>query len=188
MALTRLLRRLYICEVIGRENLPISGPAILASNHASYLDPMILGISYSGNIRWMAKAELWKVPVFRWLIEKLGAFPVKRGKPDREALRTARELLTRKRVLGMFPQGTRVKGEDLGDAFPGVGMIALIENVPVIPIRVRGHDRVFRRGIPRFPAITITVGEPIDLDITGMSKGRASKEAANRIMEAIKTL
>ena len=188
IVLTTPLRRLWGCHVIGAENLPAQGPAIFASNHASYLDPMILGISYAGNIRWMAKAELWKVPVFRWLIEKLGAFPVKRGKPDREALRKARELLEARKVLGMFPQGTRIKGEDLGEAFPGVGMIALSEDIPVIPIRVRGHDQVFRQGIPRFPAITITVGEPLNLKITGMSKGRAAEEAANRIMAAIKDL
>ncbi len=188
VVLTAPLRRLWGCHVIGAENLPAQGPAIFASNHASYLDPMILGISYAGNIRWMAKAELWKIPVFRWLIEKLGAFPVRRGKPDRAALRQARELLVGKKVLGMFPQGTRIKGEDLGEAFPGVGMIALSEDIPVIPIRVRGHNQVFRRGIPRFPAITITVGEPIDLEIKGMRRSEAAKEAANRIMAAIKAL
>lgn len=188
LVLTRPLRLLYKCEVTGEENLPAAGPAIIASNHSSNADPCLVGISYPGVIRWMAKAELWRYPGLKWLVERLGAFPVHRGEPDRESIRRAGELLAQGWVVGMFPEGTRFRGGLLGEAHPGVGMLALRAGVPVIPMRVRGNDRILRRGLPGRPRITITVGTPVDLEIDTASKGKAYKEASRRIMDAIAAL
>lgn len=186
--LTTPLTLLYHIKIKGAENWPARGPAIIASNHASNLDPCLLGIAYPGQICWMAKAELWKIPGLGWLVTKLGAFPVRRGEPDRDAIRRARGLLKEGWVVGMFPEGTRQREGRLGEPHAGVGMLALEPDVPVVPVRVRGHERIIRGGRPHRPGITITVGPPVNLEISGMSKGKAYHEAARRIMEAIAAL
>ncbi len=186
--LTTPLKLLYGMEVIGAENWPRRGPAIIASNHASNLDPCLVGVAFPGQIRWMAKAELWRFPPLAWLVTRLGAFPVHRGKADREAIRRARELLKEGWILGMFPEGTRQRQGRLGEAQAGVGLLALTPGVPVIPVRVRGHERILRGGRPGRPRITVTVGKPVDLEIEGLSRGRAAREAARRIMAAIEAL
>lgn len=186
--LTTPLRLLYGCQVIGAENLPARGPAIIASSHSSNLDPCILGICHPGQIRWMAKAELWRVPGLGWLIEKLGAFKVERGAADREAIRRARALLKKGWVIGIFPEGTRFRGGKLGEFHPGVGMLAYGAGVPVIPVRIKGNEKVLRGLRPGRPRITITVGKPVNIEIAGISRGRASGEATRRIMAAVAAL
>lgn len=185
--LTRPLRWLYKCEVTGPGKLPAHGPAIFASNHSSDADPVLIDVCYPGVIRWMAKSEIWKTPL-GWLIEKCGAFPIRRGEQDREAMRRAYWLLEQGWVVGMFPEGTRYREGVLGEAHPGVGMMALKAGVPVIPVRISGSDRLIRHARPGRPRVTVTVGNPVDLNIEGMSKGKAYKEATRRIMEAIAAL
>lgn len=186
--LTTPLTLLYRFRVEGAANWPSRGPAIIASNHSSNFDPCLVGIAYPGQIRWMAKAELWRVPLLGWLITRLGAFPVRRGESDREAIRRARELLGEAWVVGMFPEGTRQRSGSLGQAQAGVGLLALEPDVPVIPVRIRGNEHIISGGRPHRPTISVSVGEPVDLDITGMSRGRAAHEASRRIMDAIAEL
>jgi 1-acyl-sn-glycerol-3-phosphate acyltransferase len=188
IVLTTPLTLLYRFRVYGAENWPGRGPAIIASNHASNFDPCLVGIAFPGQIRWMAKAELWRVPLLGWLITRLGAFPVRRGESDREAIRRARELLRQGWIVGMFPEGTRQREGKLGEAQAGVGLMALEPGVPVIPVRVRGHENIIRGGRPHRPRITVTVGPPVDLDLPKMSRGKAAHEASRRIMEAIAAL
>lgn len=188
IVLTVPLTLLYRIRIEGAGNWPRKGPAVITSSHASNLDSCLVGIAFPGQIRWMSKAELWKVPGLGWLITKLGAFPVRRGEPDREAVRRARELLQAGAIVGMFPEGTRQREGSLGEAQPGVGMLALEPGVVVVPVRIRGDERVMRGLRPGLPRITITVGRPVDLDLSGMSRGRAYREAASRIMEAIEKL
>ncbi len=185
IVLTTPLTLIYRIRIEGEENWPRRGPAVIASNHASNLDPCLVGIAFPGQIRWMSKAELWKVPGLGWLITKLGAFPVRRGEADREAIRRARELLGAGFIVGMFPEGTRQRHGVLGEAQPGVGMLAMEPGVPVIPVRIRGDERVMRGFRLGWPRITITVGRPVDVDAAGMSRGRAHREAGKRIMQAI---
>lgn len=186
--LTTPLTLLYRFQVWGATNWPRRGPAIIASNHSSNFDPCLVGIAYPGQIRWMAKAELWKIPLLGWLISELGAFPVRRGESDREAIRRARQLIGEGWVVGMFPEGTRYRDGSLGEPQAGVGLLALEPGVPVIPVRIRGNEHIISGRRPHRPRITVTVGEPVDLNITGMSKGRAAHEASRRIMEAIAKL
>jgi 1-acyl-sn-glycerol-3-phosphate acyltransferase len=183
--LTVPLTLLYHVKIYGGENWPRRGPAIIASNHASNMDPLLVCIAFPGQIRWMSKAELWKVPGLGWLITKLGAFPVHRGESDREAIRRAKELLRERYTIGMFPEGTRQRQGVLGEPQAGVGMLALEPGVPVIPVRVRGDEKIMTGGRLHRPEVTVTVGPPVDLDISGMSRGRAYREASRRIMEAI---
>jgi 1-acyl-sn-glycerol-3-phosphate acyltransferase len=186
--LTTPLTLMYRFKVIGGENWPRRGPAIIASNHSSNADPCLVGIAFPGQIRWMAKSELWRIPLLGWLVTKLGAFPVHRGEADREAVRRARELLKEGWIVGMFPEGTRQRNGVLGEAQAGVGLLALEPGVPVIPVRIRGNERIISGKRPHRPRITVTVGKPVDLEKEGMSRGRAAHEASRRIMSAIAAL
>jgi 1-acyl-sn-glycerol-3-phosphate acyltransferase len=179
---------MFHMELVGAENWPAHGPAIIASNHSSNIDPPLVCLSYPGYICWMGKVEIMEAPVIGWYLRKVGAFTVHRGEADRAAIRRARELLGQGYVIGMFPEGTRQRNGRLGEAQAGVGMLALTPGVPVIPVRLRGNDRIVRNGRLRRPKVTVTVGPPIDLEITGMSKGKAYHEASDRIMAAIGAL
>lgn len=185
IVITNPLRFFFRMEITGTENWPKHGPAILASNHLSNMDPPLLCLSYPGQICWMAKAELLRVPVLGWFLIKLGAFQVRRGENDREAIRRARELLAQGYVVGMFPEGTRQREGKFGEPQPGVGLLALTPGVKVIPIRIRGTGDIFSGCRLRRAKVRVTVGPPVDMGIEGMSKGKAYREASRRIMAAI---
>lgn len=186
--LTRPLRWFFRYEITGTENWPDEGPALLASNHSSNLDPILVGIGFPGWIRWMAKSELWKVPILGFLLTRLGDFPVKRGVADRDAIRTAKALLRQGYVIGMFPEGTRQRDGRLGEPEAGVGLLAMEPGIKVIPVRVRGSEKIIRGRLLRRPKISVSVGPPVDLEISGLSRGRSYKEASRRIMAAIAEL
>lgn len=183
--ITNPLRFFFHMEIKGTENWPKRGPAIFASNHLSNMDPPLLCLSYPGQICWMAKAELLRIPLVGTFLIKLGAFPVRRGENDREAIRCARELLEMGYVIGMFPEGTRQKEGAFGEPQAGVGLLAMTPGVPVIPIRIRGTGDIISGGRLRRAKVSVTVGPPVDLDISGMSRGKAYREASRRIMAAI---
>lgn len=183
--ITNPLRFFFRMEIRGMENWPSHGPAIFASNHLSNMDPPLLCLSYPGQICWMAKAELMRIPVLGAILLRLGAFPVRRGENDREAIRRARELLEMGYIVGMFPEGTRQKEGAFGDPQPGVGLLAMTPGVPVIPIRIRGTGGIISGGRLRRAKVSVTVGQPVDMEISGMSRGKAYREASRRIMTAI---
>ncbi|MHB9111906.1 MAG: lysophospholipid acyltransferase family protein [Thermoleophilia bacterium] len=183
--ITNPLRFFFRMEIEGTENWPKRGPAIFASNHLSNMDPPLLCLSYPGQICWMAKAELLRIPLVGSFLIKLGAFPVRRGENDREAIRRARELLRMGYVIGMFPEGTRHKEGAFGEPQAGVGLLAMTPGVPVIPIRIRGTGDIISGGRLHRAKVSVTVGPPVDLKISGMSRGKAYREASHRIMAAI---
>ena len=122
-------------KVIGRENIPREGGVLLCGNHVSYIDPPALGGGATRPVHFMAKFELFQVPVLGFLIRNVGAFPVRQKTADRAALKKAIELLEAGEVVGMFPEGKRnMHPEELLPAEPGVGMIVLRAKVPVIPV------------------------------------------------------
>lgn len=106
-----LLRLIYAIlfplKIVGKENVPKEGGVLLCANHISLLDPMTIGIKLDRQVKYMAKAELFEVPVLGWLINKLGAFPVKRGGVSKESIKTALNTLRNGNVMGIFPEGTR---------------------------------------------------------------------------------
>lgn len=183
--ITNPLRFFFRMEIRGTENWPNHGPAILASNHLSNMDPPLLCLSYPGQICWMAKVELIRMPVLGRILLKLGAFPVRRGENDRDAIRRARELLEMGYVIGMFPEGTRQKEGAFGEPQAGVGLLAMTPGVPVIPIRIRGTGDILQGGRFHRAKVSVTVGPPVDMEISGISKGKAYREASRRIMAAI---
>lgn len=146
-------------QVEGWENIPKSGPAILISNHSSYWDPVVLGTICPKKLHFMAKSELFKVPVFSALIKNFGAFPVDRHKSDRAALKAAIEIVERGDFLGMFPEGTRIRTGNVGEFKMGAAMIASRTNAPLIPVALINTPAIFSKGF--FRKFKVVVLKPV---------------------------
>jgi CMP/dCMP kinase len=179
---------LWRMSIHGVENVPLSGPIVVASNHRSNLDPFFIGAAFPRQIHFMAKAELWKFKLLGWLVGNLGTFPVHRGKADREAVRKAIEVLSAEAVLGLFPEGHRQRERDLGDIRPGVSMFSLRENVVTIPVVLRHTDKVIRRHLLRFPRVVVVFGPPIALPGPEVPASQRAAVASANLIEALHTL
>lgn len=144
-------------KIYGRENIPKKGPVIVAGNHVSMIDPVVLATAINRITRFMAKKELFKFPPFGWYLKKIGCFPVERGKGDMEAMRTSLKILRNGEALGIFPEGTRNTSGKIGKAQLGVVMLALKVKAPIIPC---GISNVLGGKRP----ITVRIGQPIYLN------------------------
>ena len=130
---------------LGTEHIP-EGGVILASNHRSFLDPFAIGCCLGRPIYFVAKQELFKKPLLGWILNCLGAFPVRRGEADEDSVDTALALLERGQAVVIFPEGTRIRTGSLGSPKRGVGRLALQSGKPVVPIAVTNSERA-RRGL-----------------------------------------
>ncbi|MCC8189576.1 MAG: 1-acyl-sn-glycerol-3-phosphate acyltransferase [Planctomycetes bacterium] len=137
-------------EVHGQEHVPVDGPLIVACNHASHLDPMILGAAFRRDLHFMARRTLFDVPGFNWLIRHNQAFPLDRDGDSREALRAFGERLEKGYAVVMFPEGTRTLDGTLQEFKPGLGMLAVRNAAPVLPVYIWGSFQGWPRG-KRFP-------------------------------------
>lgn len=146
---------------IGREHLPRSGPLLLAANHRSFLDPFVIGTLVRRPVYYMAKRELFERRWLAWVLNGLGAFPVDRGAGDRDAMRTAREILQRGDCVVIFPEGTRTRPGPLGEPHRGVGRLALETGARVAPVAVIGTDEVRRGWRIRPRKVRLRVGRPL---------------------------
>ncbi len=129
----------------GRRNIPHRSAVIIVSNHRSMLDPFIVSACVHRPVYYLAKRELFGDRLQGWLLNGLGAFPIRRGESDEESMATARMLLERGEALLIFPEGTRTRRERLGQARRGVGRLALETGAPVVPTVLCGTDKA-RRG------------------------------------------
>jgi len=166
----------YPLRVLGADNLPKSGAAILCGNHMSLLDPLAAGIAVKRPVCFMGKKELFRVPLLRGLIRALGAFPVDRGNADMTAVRTSLAILKQGGVLGIFPQGGRENGGYRGME-TGVALIALKSGAPVVPMRFMKKFRPFRRN-------ALSIGEPVDLNAYSIRSGSEALTKATQKIEA----
>jgi 1-acyl-sn-glycerol-3-phosphate acyltransferase len=144
----------------GTDRIPATGPAIIACNHVSYWDPILVGLGCRREVHFMAKEELFRNRFFGWLIRSYNALPVRRGVMDRKALRAASDVLKSGNVLLMFPEGGRNDGGEVGDAKSGVGFIACMNQAPVVPAYIAGSSTLARAFLRRSPAV-VTFGRPI---------------------------
>lgn len=134
-------------EVKGRDNIPCGGGFILASNHVSYLDPMAVGSVCPRRLNYMARHDLFINPIFSWLLYQCGAFPVKRNSADLSALKEAMIRVKKGKGLLLFPEGTRSQEGRLSNkAGAGIGFLVAKLNVPVIPVFVKGTEKVLPKG------------------------------------------
>ena len=162
--LTKLLALVYFPRTIyGHEHIPVYGGFVLASNHVSNLDPVVLGISAKRRINFMAKIELFQKQPLGFFLRKLGSFPVKRGEADFGALKEAVKRLRKGLPVLMFVEGARRIGDVPSKAQPGVGFLAVKANVPVIPVYVDGTQHVMpprSKFFIRHP-VTVRFGPPV---------------------------
>ena len=183
-----VVKGLYRLRARGLEHIP-EGGFVLAANHTSNFDPWPLGIPFlpSRQLRFMAKAELFN-PILAPILRAGGAFKVRRGEGDVEAMRTAAELAREGEIVVMFPEGTRRK-KGLRKKFEarphtGAARIALSADVPLVPAAIGGTDRLSRLG-----PLSVAYGEPIDVsDLEGMETKQAAAIATERLMKAIEEL
>jgi 1-acyl-sn-glycerol-3-phosphate acyltransferase len=177
----RLAARL---RVYGKERVPLEGGLVVASNHFSWLDPPALGWACPRTLYFMAKVEAHRVPGLGQLMRSFGAFPVRRGESDRDAVRTMRRIVRDGHALGMFAEGTRQRDGVPGPVQPGAAMVAINEGVPLIPVAIRGSHE-WRPG--NFAPVSLAWGEPMAFD--GLPKGgRGYKEASLEIERKIREL
>jgi len=172
----------------GLHKLPKEGPVIIASNHMSNWDPVLIGVSIKRKVHFIAKAELFENKIASIILTRLNAFPVKRGSVDIKAIRYAMDLLTRGEILGIFPEGARKKLYPEAIAQTGVAMFALKSGAPVIPVACIGTERNFPLGW--FKPLLVRVGDPINLDDFRGKKLNSSalQEASLQIMNQINLL
>jgi 1-acyl-sn-glycerol-3-phosphate acyltransferase len=181
-----LMRTWFRMRVEGAGHLPPSGPVILAANHRSNMDPVLLAAAVRRPVAFMAKVELFVWPL-GWILRLIGQFPVQRGGIDREALRQVSAVLARGGVLGLFPEGTRGDGS-FSSVHSGLAYIVLRERCPVLPVALFGTERVRRRfgWLPFASPVRIVVGPPIDLPVltAGRSGRRSATEALQQRLQA----
>lgn len=162
----RLLLFLFTrLEVKGRQNVPRGSGILISANHLSAMDPPIVGVVLGRPTVFMAKEELFRSRFSAYLISHLGAFPVHRGRVDKEALRRAAEVLAHDKALTMFPEGARRESQGyVPQGFAGAALIAARSNVPVLPVGITGTEKI--RGwtwIFRRPKVTVYIGIPFRL-------------------------
>jgi len=150
-------------SLIGRENIPQKDSFIMVANHGSLLDPPLLGHALRRNISFMAKAELFKIPVLGFIINACGAYPVKRGIADKNTIKTACEKLSNNNSIGIFIDGTRQKNGRVNKPKQGAALLAFKNQKLLLPVAiVNSHKLIrFKFCIPFFSKIVIKVGKPI---------------------------
>lgn len=170
-------------DIIGNGNIPRSGGVILAPNHISYLDPLILGVAVKRKVHSMAKEELFKSAILRFVMTHLKAFPVKRGRMDRYALKRSLQILNQGKVLNVFPEGTIPLNSNTTEGKPGAAWLALKANVPIVPVKIIGSDKLLPDGkfFPKTGRARIIFGQPISLE----TKNNTYKKNKTRITEKI---
>lgn len=142
----------------GRERVPRDGGAVLAVNHAHWIDISVVGALCPRRIVYLAKMEAHEIPVLGPFIRSMGTLAVRRGESDREAVRLARQAVRQNELLGMFVEGTRQKSGEPGQAKPGAAMVAIQEGVPVLPAAIY-NSHMWKLG-SRVP-ISVAWGEPM---------------------------
>ncbi len=161
-------------KIIGNPRLPEGQGMVLIANHVSYWDPVVIGCAINRKIFFMAKAELFRIPVLAFIIKKLGAFPVHRSGADRTSIKRALELLQGGNVVGLFPEGTRSKSGELLNPHLGAAMLALKGGVPLLPVAVSGTKGFFGQ-------VKVVIGKPMHFTAQNRRKvSRAEMESVSR--------
>ena len=190
-----ILRPLLALRLIGLENVPDDGPLLVASNHLSNADPIILEAAFPRPLFFLGKSELFRNPIFRWILHRFGGIPVERGTPDRAAIRRARAVLEQGIALGIYPEGVRSKSVALMKGLPGAGLIALQSGAPVLPVGIFGTEffpvngeMPPRRPMSRPRGVTVHFGSPIRIPERVDGKRVTADEATHLIMMRIAEL
>jgi 1-acyl-sn-glycerol-3-phosphate acyltransferase len=188
-----LLNALFSWEVVGIQNVPLTGPLILASNHVHVLDPLFIVFGFPRWVSFVAKEELFRSPFLRAWLRWAGSLSIRRvgrAREKQELLKSARDTLERGSVLGVFPEGSRSRDGRLREGKPGCAVIASQADVPVLPVGIAGTDRI--DGISwlwRRPRVVISIGKPFRVATAGIRMSRSQRRSTTaQIMKEIAAL
>ena len=171
-------------RVYGAERVPLDGGLVVAANHFSWIDPPVLGAASPRTLYFMAKVEAHRVPGLGQLVRSFGAFPVRRGESDRDAVRTMRQIVRDGHALGMFAEGTRQTSGVPGPVQPGAAMVAINESAPLIPVAIYGSHE-WQLG--NFKPVSVAWGEQLTFE--GLPRGgKGYKEASLEVERKIREL
>jgi 1-acyl-sn-glycerol-3-phosphate acyltransferase len=179
---------LWRVRAIGVENVPKTGPLVLAPNHFSQMDHFFAGVYLRRKIRFMAKSQLFGPPVLTYIYKHGGVFPVRRGHHDEEAFETVHELLRQEEMLLVYAEGGRSRSQQLGEPKPGIGRIALESGVPIVPVAIHGSERARQWTKLRFPKVTIQFGEPVTYPVETAPSRERQLEVATEIFGRVREL
>lgn len=173
----------YPRRTIGRENRPGGGAYLICGNHSSMIDPFLIAYSMGPGrqIHFMAKAELFRIPVIKTILHVIGMFPVDREHGGAAAMKQAMKYLKHGEKVGMFPEGTRISSEEASATKVGAVRIAARMDVPIVPVYIPRKKRVFRFN-------KIVIGEPYRLTLDKKASSEEFELAANELMEKIRAL
>jgi len=159
-----MLHTYFRGQIYGAQNVPQSGPLLIVSNHASYFDPPIVSNCVRRPVAYMAKEELFDIPILAKVIKLYGAYPVSRGNTDRNAIRSALEYLDKGWAVGVFLEGTRTPDGKITNPKRGALLLAAKAKAPILPVSVWGTEGILKKGsaIPRAVPITVRIGKLID--------------------------
>jgi len=175
-------------SVKGVENVPKSGPLLLAPNHFSQMDHFFVGLYLRRKIRFMAKSQMFGPPLLTYIYSHGGVFPVRRGHHDEEAFETAYEILRQGEMLLVYAEGGRSRSGELGSPKRGIGRIALESGAAVVPVAIHGSETVRRWKRFRFPKVRVQFGEPIQFAVE-QSPGRERQlEVATEIFDRVREM
>jgi 1-acyl-sn-glycerol-3-phosphate acyltransferase len=179
-------------KVEGAENVPSSGPVIIAANHRAMLDVPLLVIACPRRVTFMAKRELFHGPLRSWMFHTLGGFPVRREIADVRAMDIGLAVLQKGDVLGLYPEGTRSRSRDMGPFLKGAAWLALKTGAPIVPCGISGTERSVPMGRrrPLRKSVRVAFGAPIEVErVTDAPARRArTDEITERLLEAITLL
>lgn len=187
-----LFRSVFGMKITGRENLITEGPVLIVCNHQSFIDPPLIGNLYQHAIWYLARKTLF-TGFAGWLYPRWQAIPVDQDKPDMASLKTVIKLLKEGETVLIFPEGERTADGGLGEAAPGVGLVAAKAGVPIQPLRIRGAFEALPRGSARITLsrISVAVGPPIRLTPEELKQATGKEgydQLAKRLMAAIAAL
>ena len=179
---------LWRVRAIGLENVPASGPLVLAPNHFSQMDHFFVGVYLRRKIRFMAKSQLFGPPVLTYVYKHGGVFPVRRGHHDEEAFQTVRRLLDQGEMLLVYAEGGRSRSQQLGQPKPGIGRIALESGVPIVPVAIKGSEYARQWKKLRFPKTTVQFGEPLTFTVEESPTRERQMEIAHKVFAQVEEL
>ena len=175
-------------HVYGAEHVPQQGPLVVVSNHASHFDPPILSCCLGRPVAYMAKEELFHIPILKQAIQLYGAYPVSRGAADRSAIRSALKYLEAGWATGVFLQGTRTPDGQITDPKLGAALIAAKAKASLLPVSLWGTQGILQKGsaIPHSVPVTVRIGEVINAPTS--SDREALQAVTQKCAAAIKAL
>lgn len=177
--LNLVFRILYRVELVNPDGLKGDGKLIICANHVHIFDPVLISAFTRDQVFWMGKKELFENKLFAGFLRRLGSFPVDRENTELSTLRHSMKLLKDGHILGIFPEGTRVKSFDLKNAKPGVALISIKTKTPVLPVYIEASYRPFSK-------VRLVVGQPLDFhNQEGRLSGDDYRQYGELVLEEI---